>query len=149
MPDSERPCLNLNGDPAPVEAFVRQLQTAIDTADAKLFNQSFARDVLWGSPFAAIVEGYEAIHAIHSRMFAGSRPQPGASRYQIEQVSYPTEDVVVAYIRRISATADASQPAAPGRDFSELALIVLARREGRWWLAAAQHLPDRRDVYAL
>jgi hypothetical protein len=27
-------------------------------------------------------------------------------------------------------------------------LLVLVRRDGDWWLAAGQHVPDRRDVYA-
>ena len=40
-----------------------------------------------------------------------------------------------------------ADPAKPG-SFDELAMFVLVERDGTWWLGAAQHVPDRRDVYA-
>ncbi len=156
MQQIHRPKLDLISNqeqiPEPLSAFVAQLQTAIDTADAKLFNQSFAQDVLWGSPFGAVVSGYEQIHTIHLRMFANITPIAGASRYQVETFSQPSDDVIIAYIRRIAhLTEELKQPnqSEPklGSAFDELALIMLIQREGQWWLAAAQHLPDRRDVY--
>lgn len=155
MQQINRPKLDLVSNqeqiPEPLSAFVAQLQTAIDTADAQLFNQSFAQDVLWGSPFGAVVSGYEQIHTIHSRMFANLTPVAGASRYQVETFSQPSNDVIIAYIRRLANLAELKQPfqSEPklGNAFDELALIVLIQREGQWWLAAAQHLPDRRDVY--
>lgn len=49
----------------PVKDFILRWQEAIDTGNADLFNQQFAADVLWGSPFGAVASGYEQIHAIH------------------------------------------------------------------------------------
>ena len=149
MSQTDRPSLGIARDRAPVDAFVRELQTAIDRADASLFNRHFAADVLWGSPFGAVVEGYDALHAIHERMFAGLPAAPGASRYVLEHVRFPSEDLAVAYVRRLRAHGGSGE-VAPGQPagFDELALLVLARRDGQWWLAAAQHVPDRRDVYA-
>ena len=147
MPEFKRPSLGVSRDNEPVDAFVRELQIAIDTGDAERFNLHFAEDVLWGSPFGAVAVGYEQIHAIHSRMFASVVPLPVASRYFVAHVCFPTEDVAVAYVRRISGNRAAPRgQLAPG-SFDELALFVLVRRDGVWWLAAAQHVPDRRDVY--
>jgi uncharacterized protein (TIGR02246 family) len=143
---TERPSIDLNLHRAAVSAFVDELQEAIDTESADLFNRRFARDVLWGSPFGAVAPGYDVIHAIHARMFGSVPATPGAARYAIEHVSSPSEDVVVAYVRR-TAQAARAEGSGPGA-FDELALFVLAKREGEWWLAAAQHVPDRRDVYA-
>jgi uncharacterized protein (TIGR02246 family) len=146
--NDERPVLEIVCDGAPIDEFVRQLQEAIDTGDADLFNGRFASDVLWGSPFAAVVDGYDAIHAIHVRMFGSITPTPGASRYVVEHARFPAPDVAIAYVRRLAASASGeAKPGEPG-SFDELALFVLVRRNDAWWLAAGQHVPDRRDVYA-
>jgi len=149
MSQIERPSLGVPRDRAPVDEFVRELQDAIDRADASLFNRHFAEDVLWGSPFGAVVAGYDGIHAIHERMFAGLPAVPGASRYEVEHIRFLGEDVAIAYVRRLRAH-ERREEAAPGNpaSFDELALFVLARRDGQWWLAAGQHVPDRREVYA-
>jgi uncharacterized protein (TIGR02246 family) len=149
MSRHERPSLGVVHDRAPVDEFVRELQQAIDQGDSSLFNRRFARDVLWGSPFGAVVDGYDSIHEIHERMFAAHPAVPGASRYEVEHVRFPSDDVAIVYVRRLRARAQSEAPA-PGSpsSFDELALFVLARRDGQWWLAAGQHVPDRREVYA-
>ncbi len=130
------------------------MQAAIDASDADLFNRDFAQDVLWGSPFGAIVGGYDeihAIHAIHSEMFAAARSRQtrthGRSRYEVEHARRVADGVAVAYVRRFSLAEQAEEQ--PGRAdvFDELALFVLVRRGETWWLAAGLHTPDRRDVY--
>ena len=147
MSDRTRPSLGLDLSPEPVESFVRGLQEAIDTGDAGRFNLQFAQDVLWGSPFGAVAVGYDQIHAIHSRMFAPVVPSPGGSRYIVEHVRFPARQVAVAYVRRVAAEPpEQTAQNVPGA-FDELALFVLVERDGAWWLAAAQHVPDRRDVY--
>lgn len=147
MQETDRPTLSLDRETEPIVAFVAQLQEAIDTSDAEKFNRQFAKDVLWGSPFGAIANGYDQIHAIHSRMFSSVSPVKGAALYSIEQTMFPSDDVAIAYVRRTSTQRrDNSASIAPG-SFDELALIILVRRDEQWWLAAAQHVPDRRDVY--
>jgi hypothetical protein len=98
------------------------------------------------------VDGYDAIHAIHARMFASIPATPGASRYLVEHARFLTPEVAVAYVRRLRVDSAKGGPApgTPGTpgSFDELALFVLVRRDGQWWLAAGQHVPDRRDVYA-
>jgi uncharacterized protein (TIGR02246 family) len=144
--------LTREDDPRAVEEFVVGLQAAVDVWDANGFNRHFADDVLWGSPFGAVVSGYDEIHAIHSRMFAAARGRQrrgegGDSRYEIEHARLVAEGVAIAYVRRFSVAERGRE--VPGRAdaFDELALVVLVQRDGAWWLAAGLHVPDRRDVY--
>src|SRR5437868_3266345 len=93
MSNVKRPELSLDLPLEPVKEFIREWQEAIDTGNAELFNQQFAQDVLWGSPFGAIAEGYEQIHAIHSQMFSFIAPVPGAAQYNIEHIRFPSNNV--------------------------------------------------------
>ena len=85
------------------------------------------------------------LHAIHVRL-----KQEGkgglASRFEIVRVLVPAPGVAVAQIRRV-ALDDDGQPIKPSDDlrgsFSEMALYVLVRRGGVWWLAAGQNTPIR------
>jgi hypothetical protein len=88
MQELQRPTLSLSQANDPVDAFVQELQTAIDTGDADHFNRRFAQDVLWGSPFGAVAVGFDQIHAIHARMFASVVPVKGAARYVVEHAQY-------------------------------------------------------------
>ena len=135
-----RPVLALPRDPSPIRALVAELQAGADALDAERFNAPCAADVLWGSPFGAVVEGYDALHAIHTRMFAAA-PRHRTVRYDVEQVRLLADDVAIAYVHRTTS-------AAADDTFDEVALFVCERRDGKWWIAAAQHVPDRRDVYA-
>jgi uncharacterized protein (TIGR02246 family) len=148
MMSSERPVLTVGDGAGPADEFVRGLQAAVDTSDPDLFNQAFAQDVLWGSPFGAIVSGYDEIHAIHADMFAAASPVAGGgSRYEIEHTRRLADDVALAYVRRFSQAEPTEERPGRADAFDELALMVFVRRDGRWWLAAALHTPDRREVY--
>ena len=149
----ERPRLAADSATEPVDEFVRELQAGIDAMDADIFNGHFAQDVLWGSPFGAIVDGYDELHAIHSRIFAeaGERQAGspgGGSRFELAHARQVADDVAIAYVRRLRRVAPvgSEQPGRPDT-FDELALFVLVRRGGAWWLAAGLHTPDRRDIY--
>lgn len=96
---TERPVLAMACGAGVVEEFVAELQRAIDGLDADLFNRNFAHDVLWGSPFGAVVSGYDEIHSIHSQMFAAARAEGAnadGSRYEIEHARLLAQDVAIA-----------------------------------------------------
>jgi uncharacterized protein (TIGR02246 family) len=141
-----RPTLAV-GDAATQEArqavahLVEELQAGWDDNDADLSNRHFADDILWGSPFGATVQGYEQLHAIHVRLKQQGMGGP-STRYEVVQVQAPAPDVAMAHVRRVAlgpdgqplqATAEINGP------FSEMALYVLVKRDGTWWLAAGQN----------
>jgi PPOX class F420-dependent enzyme/OxyR family protein/uncharacterized protein (TIGR02246 family) len=148
--DAGRPALDA-GDPAARDAadavvrLVGELQAGWDARDADISNRHFAADIVWGGPFGATVDGYEQLHAIHLRLKQEGRGG-SASRYEIVRVLAPAPGVAVAQVRRAALGQD-GQPVPPGDDFtgafSEMALYVLVRRGGTWWLAAGQNTPIR------
>src|SRR5438067_2005341 len=128
-----------------VGVFAAGLQAGHDQRDAEVLNRQFAADVAWGSPFGALVEGYDQLHPIHLQ-FQQRADEGPAIRYRVRHVLTVSDDVVIAHIARLvlgpdgdpsPPTSDAEQP------FSEMAMFVLARRDGEWWLAAGQNTPMR------
>jgi uncharacterized protein (TIGR02246 family) len=121
--------------------FVAELQVGWDQHDAGITNRHFADDIVWRSPFGAVLQGYEQLHSIHVRL---KRQATGgsSSRYEIVRVLAPTPDVAVAQVRRV-ALDPAGHPVEPASDvtgaFSETALYVLVRRDRTWWVAAGQN----------
>lgn len=145
-----RPTLGAEGAEAQeaidaVARLVEELQAGWDQHDADLANRHFAADIMWGSPFGATVHGYEELHAIHVRLKQQRRGGP-SSRFEIVRVLAPAPGVAVAQVRRVALDPD-GQPIKPSGDvtgsFSEMALYILVRRDGVWWLAAGQNTPIR------
>ncbi|HTU39879.1 MAG TPA: SgcJ/EcaC family oxidoreductase [Acidimicrobiales bacterium] len=144
---SGRPSLGIDSPDAcaAVADFAAGLQAGHDARDADVLNAQFASDVAWGSPFGALVLGYDDLHAIHARFQATAGDDP-RFRYEVRNVRAVTDDVVVAHIAQL-ALGDEGSPLPPHDDrdapFSELAMFVLVRRDGERWLAAGQHTPMR------
>jgi uncharacterized protein (TIGR02246 family) len=129
---------------AAAEQFVAGLQAGHDARDADVLNAQFAADVVWGSPFGALVEGYDRLHPIHVRF--QKRADGPRARYELRHAVAVRDDVVIAHVARLVLGPD-DQPLPVGDDrdgpFSELAMYVLVRNDGRWWLAAGQNTPMR------
>lgn len=128
-----------------IAAFVSELQQGWDQRDAAISNRHFAADVAWGSPYGAIVHGYDRLHAIHTQL---KRQSTGGatSRYEIVRAFAVSDDVIVAQVARyaLGPEGDPIEPSSQTTGaFSEMALYILVRRDGTWWLAAGQNTPIR------
>ncbi|OAA23447.1 hypothetical protein UG55_10377 [Frankia sp. EI5c] len=139
-PSSPRPRLHQPDRDAQADEAVRQLvehlQVGLDRGDADHYDRQFAADVLWGSPYGMTLTGFELLNSIHRAQLA--RPTVARSRYEPVQTLMPTPDVVITHVRRRALPdADGTEPTG----FSEMAMYVLVRRDGQWWLAAGQNTP--------
>ncbi len=144
---SDRPSIGIvsaEADAA-VKAFVAGLQAGHDARDADVLNRQFAADVVWGSPYGALVDGYDQLHPIHVRFQQEPRRGP-AFRYQLRHALPLGDEVIVAHVARLALDPN-GEPLPPNTDpnrpFSEMAMYVLALRGERWWVAAGQHTPMR------
>lgn len=79
---------------------------------------------------------------------AGERTR---SRYEIVRVISATPDVALAQVRRDELDDDGNSiPSHEGQPrFSEMALYVLVRRNGMWWMTAGQNTVINIDRGAL
>lgn len=130
---------------AAVARFVSELQAGWDQHDAEIIDRSLAANVAWGSPFGATVHGYDQLNAIHVKLKQQNKGG-SASRYEIDRVMVPEPGVAIAHVKRLALRPD-GQPIEPSSDtsgpFSEMALYVLIRHKGHWWVAAGQNTPIR------
>jgi uncharacterized protein (TIGR02246 family) len=132
MSELDRPVLDETSvdTDAAVNALLHTLQRGYDTGQADVYDELFAEDILWGTPKGQVVHGFGLLNAIHRQMM-GAKPITPASRFEIVRTTSPAPGMVVTQIRRQALNGE----------FSEMAMYVLAKREGRWWLAGAQNTP--------
>jgi len=149
--DQPRPTLNVqeNAMKEAIDAiaqFVGELQAGWDQHNADITDRRLAADVAWGSPFGATVHGYDQLHSIHVKLKKQGKGGPSA-RFEVERILVPAPGVAVAHVKRL-ALGPNGQPvevtSATSDIFSEMALYVLVRRHGTWWVAAGQNTPIRR-----
>ncbi|MGV9826813.1 DUF4440 domain-containing protein [Gordonia sp. NPDC003429] len=129
---SSRPHLHrANSDAeAAVERLIDHLQRGFDIGNADIYDEMFAEDILWGTPKGLVLEGYNRLNPIHHRMMDGVPVAP-ASRFELAQIMLPAPDVAVAQIRRTALNGG----------FSEMAMYVLIKHEGQWWVAGGHNTP--------
>ena len=134
--DGTRPALDLATGRTEAESaaavLATQLQDGLDAASADTYDACGSAPTSSGAaPTARPWPGStSSTRSIISSSRHGTAPASRGSRSS--RSWHPPRGVVVAHIRRRARREDG---------FSEMALYVLVKRDGTWWLAAAQNTP--------
>ena len=124
-------------DRAAIEALVANVETAFNTNDADLMVRDVARNAVLGNAAGMLVHGREATLEASRIGLAGLLKEEYV-RYELIDIVFLRPDVALAHKAARAVTADGEpidvEPAM-------VALYVLTKEDGRWWIAARQNTP--------
>ncbi|NNH71605.1 SgcJ/EcaC family oxidoreductase [Nocardia uniformis] len=122
-------------DRAAIERIIGTVQTAFNTNDAELLVSDLAQNALVGNAVGMLAQGRDAVHAASEIGFAGFLKDQYA-RYDIKSIVFPQPNTALAHKVAYETTADGelvdTEPAM-------IALYVLVKENGRWWVVARQN----------
>ena len=119
-------------DWAAIESVLANVEDGFNTNDAELSCRDFTANARTITALGSRVAGVEALLDAHRAGFAGPLDDQYA-RYRVDDVVFVRPDVALAF-KQAWAT-DASGTARTA-DPAMVALYVLVREQGRWWIAA-------------
>ncbi|ATL71899.1 SgcJ/EcaC family oxidoreductase [Nocardia terpenica] len=140
--DIEAPIIEDNSvdhgqDRAAIEAVIATVETAYNTNDADLMVQDVARNAVIGNAIGALQYGRAAVLEASRTSLAGFLKDQYA-RYEITDITFLRPDIALAHKAARAITPDGEpidiEPAM-------VALYVLTKENGRWWIAARQNTP--------
>jgi uncharacterized protein (TIGR02246 family) len=139
MPTDQRPLLR-HADPpaddvAAINAVIPDVETAFNTKDPELGVRHFAADAAAVDVRGRVTVGAEALLEAHRAGFGGPLREQYAS-YEVADIAFVRPDVALA---RKLATATDEEGVAHQVGHAMVALYVLVREDGRWWIAARQN----------
>jgi len=130
-----RPTDGHDDDVAAIRAVVADVEAGFNGNDVDRATAHFAADAVSVGVTGAELVGIDAIVAAHRSLFAGVLADQHA-RYEVVDVAFVRPDVALA--RKHAWATDAE-----GTDLdvghAMVALYVMVREEGRWWIAARQN----------
>jgi uncharacterized protein (TIGR02246 family) len=122
-------------DEAQIRRIVADVETGFNTNDAALITAHFAQDASAVNVLGVRLRGLDALRENAEAGLRGPLRDEHA-RYEVDEVVFLQPDVALAH--KSAWATDAA-----GRDIdvghSMVALYVLVRRAGRWWIAARQN----------
>ncbi|QYG92111.1 SgcJ/EcaC family oxidoreductase [Iamia sp. SCSIO 61187] len=122
-------------DVAAIEAIVADVEAGFNANDAELMNRHVAADATIVNALGGEARGRDEIMAASVAGLAGPLADERA-RYLVTDVTFVRPDVALAHKRAWAVDAD-------GRELdvghAMVALYVLVREDGRWWIAARQN----------
>jgi uncharacterized protein (TIGR02246 family) len=121
-------------DRAAIEQLIADVEAGFNAHDAERAVTHFAPDASAVTVRGVHVTGREALLESYRTGFAGPLRDQYA-RYELADLAFLRPDVAVAHMRAVATTPD-GEPIDVGH--SMLALYVLVREDGRWWIAARQ-----------
>jgi len=122
-------------DVAAIEAIVADVERGFNENDAELMNRHVAADATMVGVMGQQLDGREAVMAASVAGLAGALADERA-RYLVTDVTFVRPDVALAHKRAWAVDAD-------GKDIdvghAMVALYVLTKDDGRWWIRARQN----------
>jgi uncharacterized protein (TIGR02246 family) len=119
-------------DVAEIRRIVGDVETAFNTNDVDLAVAHFAADATATTATGVHITGRDALLDAHRAGFAGALGDQFA-RYEVVEVTFPRPDVALAH-KRAWAVDEHGVDLDVGH--AMVALYVLVREGGRWWIAA-------------
>jgi uncharacterized protein (TIGR02246 family) len=121
-------------DRAAIEQVIADVEAGFNASDPERSVAHFAANASAVSVHGVHVSGRAALLESYRAGLAGPLRDQHA-RYELTDVTFPRPDVAVAHQRAV-ATTPAGEPLDVGH--AMIALYVLVREGGRWWIAARQ-----------
>lgn len=118
-----------------IAAVIADIETGFNTNDPELSVAHFAANASAVGVTGAWSAGLDALLAAHRTGFAGPLRDQHA-RYAVGDVVFLRPDVAIAHKHAWATTPD-GEPV--HLDHTMIALYVLVREEGRWWVVARQN----------
>ncbi|MEU4311948.1 SgcJ/EcaC family oxidoreductase [Nocardia sp. NPDC024068] len=125
------------GDIAEIERLVADVENGYNTNDAALMVGGFTENAAAGTAVGGVIRGYPALLDAGQRGLAGFLADSYV-RYDVTDIVFLRPDIAVAHKSARATTADGTLI---DRDPAMVALYVLVREDGRWWVAARQNTP--------
>ncbi|MFE7746525.1 SgcJ/EcaC family oxidoreductase [Nocardia sp. NPDC057455] len=138
--DSEAPVIEDTSvdhaqDRAAIEAIIAKVETAYNTNDADLLVEDVARNAVIGNAVGLVQHGRDVVLEA-SRVGLAGFLKDEYVRYEVTDIAFLRPDVAIAHKAARAVTADGEpidiEPAM-------VALYVLTKEQGRWWIAARQN----------
>lgn len=122
-------------DESAIKQVIADIETAFNTNDPDLLVEHFAQNGTAVNAVGVELAGREALLESSRKGLSGLLNQEYA-RYEVSDVRFVRPDVAVAY-KKAWATTPEGEPLAI--DHAMVALYVLVKEGGRWWIVARQN----------
>lgn len=119
-------------DIAAIERLVADVETGYNTNDAELMISGFTANAAAGNAVGTVVTGRDALLEAARHGLAGFLKDQYV-RYEVSDIVFLRPDIAIAHKVARATTADGELI---DRDPAMVALYVLVREQGRWWVAA-------------
>lgn len=122
-------------DRAAIEDIIGRVETAYNTNDAELMVSDLAENALIGNAVGVLQTGRETVLEASRAGFAGFLKDQYV-RYEVLDITFPLPDMALAH-KGARATDAAGELL--DLDHAMVALYVLVKKDGRWWVVARQN----------
>ncbi|MDR6224935.1 SgcJ/EcaC family oxidoreductase [Desmospora profundinema] len=114
---------------------VAEMEAAFNQHNADELDRHFTPDATWVNVFGERLSGRKQINHVHQRVLAGPLRNAYA-RYSVESILFVRADVAVTHVRQYPTTSE-GKIIEDGQ--GSLAIYVMVKEQGTWWIAAGQN----------